>query len=94
MEHISAFLFCEEMTDEAKNLAQAYIAGKALGKASKNDAFHIALSSVNRWDCLISGNFRHIVNFDKIKLFNSINLRSGYPMIDIRSPLEFLKDEN
>jgi len=83
-----------EMTDEVETLAQTYITEKALGKASENDAYHIALSSVHRLDCLISWNFKHIVNFDKIKMFNSINMRLGYPLIDIRSPLEFLKDEN
>lgn len=83
-----------EMTDEVETLAQAYISQKALGNASENDAYHIALSSVNRLDCLISWNFKHMVNFDKIKMFNSINMRLGYPLIDIRSPLEFLKDGN
>ncbi|MEO6720655.1 MAG: PIN domain-containing protein [Ferruginibacter sp.] len=83
-----------EIDDEAENLAQTYITEKALGKSSENDAYHIAIASVNRLDCLISWNFKHIVNFDKIKLFHSINIRSGYPTIDIRSPLEFLKDEN
>lgn len=82
-----------EMSDEVEALAQTYISEKALGKASENDAYHIALSSVHRLDCLISWNFKHIVNFDKIKMFNSINMRLGYPLIDIRSPLEFLKDE-
>ncbi|GHT23939.1 hypothetical protein FACS189430_08020 [Bacteroidia bacterium] len=80
-----------EITEEVKMLALSYIAEKALGKASRNDAYHIALASANRIDCLISWNFKHIVNFDKIKLFNSINLFLGYPLIDIRSPLEFLK---
>ena len=83
-----------EIDDEVENLTQTYINEKALGKSSENDAYHIALASVNRLDCLISWNFKHIVNFDKIKMFNSINLRLGYPLIDIRSPLEFLKDEN
>ena len=83
-----------EMTDEVETLAQTYIAERALGRASENDAYHIALSSVHRVDCLISWNFKHIVNFDKIKMFNSINMRLGYPLIDIRSPLEFLKDGN
>ncbi len=82
-----------EVTDEVEALAQEYIFQKALGQSSENDAYHIALSSVNRLDCLISWNFKHIVNFDKIKMFNSINMRLGYPLIDIRSPLEFLKDE-
>jgi predicted nucleic acid-binding protein len=80
-----------EMTDEVKALALFYITEKALGKASRNDAYHIALASVNKIDCLISWNFKHIVNYDKIKLFNAINMRLGYPLIDIRSPLEFLK---
>ena len=82
-----------EIDDEVEELAQTYIKEKAFGKSSENDAYHIALSSVNRLDCLISWNFKHIVNFDKIKMFNSINIRLGYPLIDIRSPLEFLKDE-
>jgi predicted nucleic acid-binding protein len=80
-----------ELSDEAETLAQLYISEKALGKASENDAYHIALASANRVDCLISWNFKHIVNFDKIKMFNAINMRFGYPLIDIRSPLEFLK---
>ena len=79
--------------EQTKQLAEMYINEKALGKTSLNDAYHIAIASVNRLDCLISWNFKHIVNFDKIKLFNSINMKLGYPLIDIRTPLEFLKDE-
>jgi len=80
-----------EMTNEIETLAQLYITQKVLNKVSENDAYHIALASINRIDCLISWNFKHIVNFDKIKLFNAINMQYGYPLIDIRSPLEFLK---
>lgn len=83
-----------ELTDETRQLALTYINEKALGQASLNDAYHIALASVNRLDCLISWNFKHIVNFDKIKLFNSINMRLGYALIDIRTPLEFLNYED
>lgn len=74
-----------------KYFSETYIFNKALGKASTNDAYHIAIASVNRLDCLVSWNFKHIDNFDKIKLFNFINLKLGYPLIDIRTPLEFLK---
>ena len=83
-----------ELDDESKSLAQVYILEKILGPASYNDAYHIALSTVNRLDVLVSWNFKHIVNYDKIKLFNSVNLRLGYPIIDIRSPLEFIDHEN
>ena len=84
-------LYYISVVDEVETLAQLYINEKALGKANENDAYHIALASVNRIDCLISWNFKHIVNYDKIKMFNAINMRFGYPLIDIRSPLEFLK---
>ena len=77
------------VNDEVETLTQLYINEKALGKASENDAYHIALASVNRIDCLISWNFKHIVNYDKIKMFNAINMRFGYPLINIYSPLEF-----
>jgi predicted nucleic acid-binding protein len=83
-----------DLNEEAKQLADSYVREKVLGQASLNDAYHIAISSVNRLDCLISWNFKHIVNFDKIRLFNSINLKLGYPLIDIRTPLEFLKYED
>jgi predicted nucleic acid-binding protein len=80
-----------EINDEVETLMQQYIAKQALGKASENDAYHIALATINRIDCLVSWNFKHIVNFDKIKMFNAVNLSMGYGTIDIRSPLEFLK---
>ena len=83
-----------ELDNDSRELAESYINEKVLGKASLNDAYHIAIATVNRLDVLISWNFKHIVNYDKIKLFNSINLRLGYPMIEIRSPKDFLKYEN
>ena len=83
-----------DLDDESRTLAEAYLTEKILGKASLDDAFHIAIATVNRLDVLVSWNFKHIVNYDKIKLFNSINLRLGYPMIEIRSPKEFVKYEN
>ena len=83
-----------DLDEESRNLAQTYLDENILGKSSLNDAFHIAIATVNRMDVLVSWNFKHIVNFDKIKLFNSTNLRLGYPMIDIRSPREFVKYEN
>ena len=79
------------VTDEVETLAQLYISEKALGKASENDAYHIALASINRLDYLISWNFKHIVNYNKIRMINAINMRFGYPQINIYSPLEFLK---
>jgi hypothetical protein len=57
------------------------------------DAQHIAIATVGRVDVLVSWNFRHIVNLERIHGYNSVNLRKGYPMIEIRTPREVLPDE-
>ena len=54
------------------------------------DAQHIALASVSRIDVLVSWNFKHIVNLNRIRLYNAVNLKTGHPMIDIRTPREVL----
>ncbi len=57
------------------------------------DAQHIALASVERVDILVSWNFRHIVNIDRIHAFNSVNLRLGYPLLEIRSSREIIYEK-
>jgi len=76
------------ITDEVKALADAYITARAIGEANVDDALHVAAATVAHADVIVSWNFRHIVNFQRIRRFNGVNLASGYPMLDIRSPLE------
>jgi len=83
-------LFELEFTEEIMDLANNYIEENILTEKSLNDAYHIAHATVNRIDILVSWNFRHIVNLNKIRLFNAVNLKLGYPVIDIRSPKELL----
>jgi len=49
---------------------------------------------MNKADILISWNFKHIVNMTKIRGYNSVNLKFGYPQIDIRSPRELIDYED
>ena len=58
------------------------------------DAQHIVLASVVRADVLVSWNFKHIVNLNRIRLYNSVNMKLGYPLVDIRSPREVLNEED
>jgi len=76
------------ITDEVRLLADAYVAAGAVAEASMDDALHVAAATVAHADVIVSWNFRHIVNYHRIRRFNSVNLGSGYPMLDIRSPLE------
>jgi predicted nucleic acid-binding protein len=80
--------------DEAIKLAETYISEGALTNKSYNDALHIALATINNSDVLASWNFKHIVNLDRIRLYNSINFRLGYKMIEIRTPREILKSND
>lgn len=79
------------VNDEAIKLAKLYITEGALTNKSYNDALHIAVATINNADVLASWNFKHIVNLDRIRLYNSINLRFGYRLIEIRTPREILK---
>ncbi len=74
--------------EEVNALAQAYVDSGVLGDARKADAIHVATASVARADLILSWNFKHIVNFDRIRRFKGVNLQNGYPAIEIYSPLE------
>ncbi len=82
------------LTEDAIQLTDAYINEKVVGITSLEDCRHIALATINRVDVLASWNFKHIVNLDKIKGYNSVNLRLGFPMIEIRSPKDLIKYGN
>jgi len=77
----------------ARDLAEAYIAAGVLTARMRADAQHIAIATIGRIDVLVSWNFKHIVNLQRIHGYNSVNLRMGYPMIEIRTPREVLSDE-
>jgi predicted nucleic acid-binding protein len=83
-----------EITREVLHLADSYIQEEVVGKTSREDCIHIALATLNRADVLISWNFKHIVNLKRIQGYNSVNLRFGYPIIEIRSPKEMIDYEN
>lgn len=81
------------LTEEAETLALRYIDDGVVNAGHIADAQHIAIASVERVDVLVSWNFRHIVNLDRIHAFNSVNLRLGYPILEIRSPREVVNEE-
>jgi len=83
-----------ELTEDAIKLADSYISEKVVGQTSLEDCRHIALATINKVDVLASWNFKHIVNLDRIKGYNSVNLRLGYQMIEIRSPKDLINYDN
>jgi len=80
--------------EEAVDLAMEYIAEKVVGLTSYADCLHIALATINRADYLISWNFKHIVNVQRIRGYNAINIKNGYKQLEIRSPRDFVSYED
>ncbi len=80
------------LSREAEELADAYISGEAMGGANRTDALHIALATLAKADVLASWNFRHMVNWRRIRACNEVNRQNGYPAIDIRTPEEIVHD--
>jgi tryptophan 2,3-dioxygenase len=86
-----------ELTAEAIELADKYIAEKVVGRSSMEDCRHIAIATIHKADVLASWNFKHIVNLDRIRgwqrptgLCTGVNLKNGYAALEIRNPRELL----
>jgi predicted nucleic acid-binding protein len=82
------------LTVEARQLADQYIAEKVVGKTSMDDCQHIALATIHKADVLVSWNFKHIVNWDRIKGYNGVNLKMGYTVLEIRNPRDLVSYES
>ena len=76
------------ITEKQLALADQYVREGALTSKFHSDAQHIAIASMIKVDSLVSWNFKHMVNFFRIKQYNSINLKYGHSIIDIRTPKE------
>ena len=87
-----------DVTEEAVRLHQAYLEAGILPSKWEADALHVALATVSECRLVVSWNFRHIVNFQKIPLYNGVNLAKGYGALGIHTPQEVIayedQDEN
>ena len=82
------------INNEVENLASEYIKVGAVSAKYFEDALHIAIATLHKVDVLVSWNFKHIVNIERIRKYNSVNLMLGHGMIEIRTPREILKDKD
>ena len=78
------------LTDEARELADKYIAENVVGKTNLDDCRHIALATIHNVDVLASWNFKHIVNLARIRGYNGINIKNAYKAIEIRNPKDLI----
>jgi hypothetical protein len=78
---------------EAVALSQAYLDAGIVTPKSAEDALHVALATVAGCPVIVSWNFRHIVHFQKVPLYNAVNVLHRWPELEIRSPAEVIEDD-
>jgi hypothetical protein len=88
-----AYMRLVPVDQEVLSLRDAYLSAGILSEKWADDAAHVAAATVAEADLIVSWNFRHIVHFDKIRLYNAVNALRGYRELDIRSPLEIIEYE-
>jgi len=81
------------VTKQALELQRAYLDAGIVGPKRFADALHVAVATVSECRAIVSWNFKHIVNFRKIPLYNWVNTARGYGAIAIHSPQEVVFDE-
>ena len=83
-----------DVTEEAVRLQQAYLDANVVSSKWEADALHVAIATV--WQCrlIVSWNFKHIVNFQKIPLYTGVNLASGFGVVGIHTPQEVIAHED
>ena len=83
------------ITSEALALRQAYLSAAILSPKYIDDALHVALATIARCAMIVSWNFRHIVHYQKVPLYNAVNVLRRFRAIEILSPLEVIeRDES
>jgi len=86
----AAYMELVENTAEAARLAQAYLVARVARRVAAVDALHVATATVAYADVLVSWHFKDIVQLRRIRGFHAVNVANGYPLIEIRSPLEVI----
>lgn len=85
-----------EIVDVDENmlrLMRGYLDAGVVTNKWRDDALHVAQATVAGCQLILSWNFKHIVHFQKIPLYNAVNTLQGYGSIAIYSPLEVIADE-
>lgn len=78
-------------TIECYSLRDAYLKADVVGRASADDALHVAIATVYRADIIVSWNFKHIVQRRRIHGFEAVNTLLDYHSPEIFSPWEIIE---
>ncbi len=82
-----------DITEDITAVAGKIIDMEILTQKSFDDCQHIGAAVINECDCIISWNFKHIVNVKTIRGVRAITNLEGYKMIEIWNPSVLLESE-
>lgn len=82
-----------DITEDIEAIAEKIIEMGILTPKSFDDCQHIGAALVNDCDCIISWNFKHIVNIRTIRGIRAVTNLEGYRSIEILSPSVLLESE-
>jgi hypothetical protein len=80
-----------QRNEETERIAALYIAEGVVPESEPTDAAHIATTTVNGLDFIVSLNFEHIVRPWAIERVRRVNIREGYKPIGIYKPTEVME---
>ena len=83
-----------ELSEAALRLVREYLATGIVGEKWRPDAQHVAVAAASGCQAIVSWNFRHIVHFEKIPLYNGVNMTQGFGSLAIHTPLEMVHYED
>ena len=79
-----------QIDKDTRRLASIYVENRAILEGYFEDSLHIAISTLNNIDYLLSWNFRHVVKMKTRNIINFVNLSNNYPELKIITPAELL----
>jgi predicted nucleic acid-binding protein len=79
--------------ENSADLLEIYEQEDFIRKGARLDLRHLSVATVYGVDAVVSWNFRDIVNIRTRRAVHSVNLRLGYPLIEIVSPEEVVEYE-
>jgi hypothetical protein len=81
-------------SEDVVALQRAYLEAEIIGPTWEADALHVALATVADCRLIVSWNFKHIVHYRKIPMYNGVNAAHGYAPLAIHSPSEVLDEDD
>lgn len=82
-----------QINNNIAEIARQIIEMGILTKKSYDDCQHIAAAIISECDCIISWNFKHIVNIKTIRGIRAITNLKGHKPIEILNPSVLLESE-